>query len=178
MTELAKQFQVNLNELVGENRAQVHIIHHDIDICINSQERELLYAIQELQKEKYNKVWIFSEKLFTKALMISIEKSPIPDFDGFSEKYKKHYQERIQLIINNYDEKFEDSTIFVVDYNDKYIEIMENFVFVDKKISIKYEDVKEVYRKLVAEDYVDYDKYKTLRDIFEKLRYSRIIIGQ
>ena len=60
----------------------------------------------------------------------------------------------------------------------KFIEIMENFVFVDKKISIKYEDVKEVYRKLVAEDYVDYDKYKTLRDIFEKLRYSRIIIGQ
>ena len=96
----------------------------------------------------------------------------------FRNTCKKHYQERIQLIINNYDEKFEDSTIFVVDYNDKYIEIMENFVFVDKKISIKYEDVKEVYRKLVAEDCVDYDKCETLRDIFEKLRYSRIIIGQ
>ena len=64
MTELAKQFQVNLNELVGDNRAQVHIVHHDIDICINSQERELLYAIQELQKENIIKYGYFQKTFY------------------------------------------------------------------------------------------------------------------
>lgn len=178
MSELAKQFQLVLNELVGEKRVQVHIIHHETDICINSQERELLYAIQELQREKQNKMWTYSENIFSKALMISITECPVPSFDGFSEIYKKHYQERIQLIINKYDEKYEDSTLFVLDYDHKYGEILNNFAFVDKKISIKYEDVKDVYRELHNKDCIDYDKYKALRDIFETLRHSRIIIGQ
>ena len=178
MTTIDKKFQTSLDNIFGKDRVWVHIIHHDRDICINSNEREILYAIQEYQEMNYNKYWSFSERFLTKALIISVDKIPEYQFDGISETYKKHFQERIQLIINKYDEKYKDSAIFVTDYNEKYVEIMENFVFVDKKISIKYEDVKQIYQKVISEKNVDYDKYKTIRDIFEKMRSSSLIIGE
>ena len=178
MTSIDKQIQSSLDNIFGKNRVLVHIIHDDRDICINSNEREILYAIQEYQKINYNQHWSFSERFLTKALTISINKCSECNFDKISEIYKKYFQERIQSIINKYDEKYEDSNIFVIDYNETYIEIMENFVFAGKKISIKYENVKEVYQKLVSDKLVDYEKYKTIRDIFEKMRFSPLIIGE
>ena len=178
MSTITKQLQTSLDNIFGENRLWVHIIHDDRDICINSNERELLYAIQEYQEKNYKKYWSFSERFLTKALIISINKNPEYQFDGISEIYKKHFQERIQLIINKYDEKYKGSEIFVTEYNEKFIEVMENFVLVDKKISIKYEDVKQVYEKLLSEKNVNYEKYKTIRDIFEKMRCSSLIIGE
>jgi len=70
MTEHAKQFQSELNNIFGEKRVRVSIIHDDRDICINSNEREILYAIQEQQHVKHNHYWSFSERFLTKALII------------------------------------------------------------------------------------------------------------
>ena len=42
MTELAKQFQSNLDNIFGEKRVKVRIIHDDKDICINSGERNFV----------------------------------------------------------------------------------------------------------------------------------------
>ena len=82
------------------------------------------------------------------------------------------------MIINKYDQKYQGSAIFVTEYNEKIIEVMENFVLVDKKISIKYEDVKQVYQKLLSEKNVNYEKYKIIRDIFERIREESLIIGE
>lgn len=178
MTSIKNNFQSSLDNIFGKKRLFVRIIHDDRDICINSNEREILYAIQEYQKINYNQHWSFSERFLTKALIISIDKTCECQFNGISETYKKYFQERIQVIINKYDQKYQGSAIFVTEYNEKIIEVMENFVLVDKNISIKYEDVKQVYQKLLSEKNVNYEKYKIIRDIFERMRGYSLIIGE
>ena len=101
MTELAKQFQSNLNKIFGDKHVKVRIIHDDRDICINSSEREILYAIQEQQQSIHNLHWSFSERFLTKALTISFKKNPIPHFQGIAEIYKKYFDEINQKKTNN-----------------------------------------------------------------------------
>ena len=144
MTEHAKQFQSELNNIFGEKRVRVSIIHDDRDICINSNEREILYAIQEQQHVKHNHYWTFSERFLIKALTISITYSPKPEFDGLSQIYKKHFTERISKIIDKYDGMIQE--------NDDYVK------------------VKKLYHSAISEEGVNFEEYKKSRDIFENLR--------
>ena len=54
MTTIDKHFQSNLDNIFGKKRVCVRIIHDDKDICINSSEREILYAIKEQQQTNYS----------------------------------------------------------------------------------------------------------------------------
>lgn len=144
MTELAKKFQYELNNIFGEKRVSASIIHDDRDICINSNEREILYAIQEQQHVKHNHYWSFSESFFTKALIISITYSPKPQFDGLSQIYKNHFKERISKIIDKYDG--------IIPKNDNYVK------------------VKKLYNSAMSKEEVNFEEYKKLRVIFENLR--------
>jgi hypothetical protein len=149
MTELAKQFQSNLNKIFGDKHVKVRIIHDDRDICINSSEREILYAIQEQQQSIHNLHWSFSERFLTKALTISFKKNPIPHFQGIAEIYKKYFDERIQLIINKCDK-------MVIEHN---------------KQNSEYETVKRLYQSILSEESVDYEQYRKIRGMFENIRY-------
>ena len=149
MNNLAEQFQSSLNKIFGEKRVKVRIIHDDRDICINSSEREILYAIQEQQQSTHNLHWSFSERFHAKALIISFSKNPVPQFQGISEIYKKHFIARIQLIINKFDKM-----------NIKNI-----------KENSQYETVKTLYQSTIIEKNVDFEKYKNIREIFESIRY-------
>lgn len=149
MTELAKQFQSNLDNIFGEKRVKVRIIHDDRDICINSGEREILYAVQEQQQSTHNLHWSFSEKFRTKALTISFKENPVPHFQGIAEIYKKYFSERIQLIINNCDE-------MGIEHN--------------KQVS-EYETVKRLYKSILIQDRVNYEQYRKIREMFEHIRY-------
>ena len=112
----------------SEKRVRVRIIHDDKDICINSGEREILYAIQEQQQSMYNLHWSFSERFLTKALTISFNENPVPHFQGISNIYKKYFSERIQLIIDKCDK-------MVMEHN--------------KRIS-EYQTVKTLYQSVLA----------------------------
>jgi hypothetical protein len=149
MTELAKQFQSNLDNIFGEKRVKVRIIHDDKDICINSGEREILYAIQEQQQSMYNLHWSFSERFLTKALTISFNENPVPHFQGISNIYKKYFSERIQLIIDKCDK-------MVMEHN--------------KRIS-EYQTVKTLYQSVISKESVDFKKYQKIREMFESIRY-------
>lgn len=148
MNELAKQFQCSLDEIFGEKRVKVRIIHDDKDICINSNEREILYAIQEQQQTIHELNWSFSERFLTKALIISFSKNPVPQFQGISEIYKKYFIKRIQLIINKFDKM-----------NIEHI-----------KEKSHYKTVKTLYKTTINEKNVDFEKYKNIREIFESIR--------
>lgn len=147
MAELAKLFQSNLDKLLGEKRVKVRIIHDDKDVCINSSEREILYAIQKQQKQKYDLNWRFSENSFSKALILPFEKLVNTDLNGFDKEYKLFYQERIQMLINKYDNKSLNGEPFE-----------------------KYKNIKSIYQNMIAENYVDFKKYKEVRNMFEGIR--------
>ena len=141
---------VELNKYFGAEkpfRFQVRIIHDDKDICINSHEREILQAIQKQQKEKYNLKWHFSENSFSKALILPFEKLLNTDLNGFEKEYKLFYQERIQIIINKYD----------------------NSDFNGEKLN-NYNNTKSIYQQMITENYVDFKKYKEVRNMFERIR--------
>lgn len=147
MAELAKLFQSNLDKLFGEKRVKVRIIHDDKDVCINSSEREILYAVQKQQKQKYDLNWCFSENSFSKALILPFEKLVNTDLNGLDKEYKLFYQERIQIIINKYDNKSLNGEPFE-----------------------KYKNIKSIYQNMIAENYVDFKKYKEVRNMFEGIR--------
>ena len=149
MTEHAKHFQSNLDKIFGEKRIKIRIIHDDKDICINSGEREILYAIQEQQHTMHNLHWIFSERFLTKALTISFNENPVPHFQGISEIYKKYFSKRIQLIINKLDK-----------VNIEHI-----------KKNSQYETVKTLYQSTISEKNVDFEKYQKIREMIESIRY-------
>jgi len=141
-----EQFKYELERKFGTKRIRVGIIHDNRDLCINSYEREILQAIQKQQEQKHNLYWTFSENMFSKALTIPLTNHPNPQMDGLTELYKSFFEERIQLIINKWDK-----------------------VFVDDK-NLEYTNVKMLYKTLINEKSVDFDKYKEIRNMFEKIR--------
>ena len=144
MAQLAKLFQQQLDQLLGKGRVRVSIIHDDKEICINSYEREILYAICEQQDKYFNLVWAFSEKFLTKALTISLHRSPKPNFIGFAEIYKSCFKKRIQSIIDKYDNVYSKKSEYL-ELKDKYYSLL---------------DVKKI----------GFEEYKKIRDGFENIR--------
>lgn len=151
--KIKQELQDKLNKYFGMEkpfRFRVRIIHEEDDICVNSNEREILQAIKKQQKQKYDLNWNFLEHYFTKALILPFEKLVKVDLDGFEKEYKLFYQERIQIIINKYDNNDD------IGFNDEQLEI--------------YKNTKSIYQKMIEEQYVDFNKYKEVRNMFEELR--------
>ena len=149
MTDVAKRYQTVLNAIVGGGgRLTVCMIHEDEDICIRSTERELLHTIQDVQREIFGVEWPFREKLYGKSLTLPLEQHVAPIFTGFVHHYKRLFQKRIAMIIDQYDA-----------------------LSLDEEKRAFYEQVKADYVHLLEEPIVDFKKYKQVRDLFERVRY-------
>ena len=84
-----------LHDVFGEN-VRVRLIHKNQDICFNSDNREILYAIQDCLP---NDSSVYSECIFGKALCISIKSAPqMPEFSKILKRYKHHYLARLELL--------------------------------------------------------------------------------
>lgn len=143
-------FAAELDKYFGVEKPscfKVRIIHNDKDICINSSEREILQAIQKQQQQKYGLNWHFSENSFSKALILPFEKLLNTDLNGFEKEYKLFYKERIQMIINKYDN---------YDLNGDTLK--------------NYKNIKSIYQNMITENCVDFKKYKEVRNMFEGIR--------
>jgi hypothetical protein len=148
MTSIATTVKENLVSIVGPKRLTVRIIHDDRDICINSSERELLYAIQTQQRESYNLSWDFSEGGWgAMALILPLTKCPENlEFDGLFEAYKPHFHQRIQQIIAKYDSRTLEPT----------------------KANL-YDKAKTEY-ETIKKSNADFESYKRVRDMFQTIR--------
>ena len=166
MTELVEQFQHQLENIIGKKRIRVRLIHDDRDICINSNEREILYAIQEQQREEHDRFWFFSERFLTKALIIPINSLPVPKFEKFPEFYKKYFVKRIQGIIEKYDANLIPALLPCEFQDSSGVSKM----VIENKQTIDYEKTKSKYKSLLTENTVDFVKYKQLREKFESIR--------
>ena len=82
----------------------VRITHNSTNLTLNSCHREILYTIEEL----YSPHWSFKESIFGKALICLLENvNPNPDFSKIGPIYKKHYMIRMNLIISQYNNRFD-----------------------------------------------------------------------
>ena len=140
-----------LYAIFGEKCLRVNIIHNDTDICINSHEREILYAIRDFMNERYNLCWVYKETMLGKNITMNAglcNQCQNPSFDGILEEYKKWFMIRIQKIIVRYDAK----------------------PFDDEKRCF-YEQVKAQYEGMIKEPSVNMEEYKKVRGLFERVRY-------
>ena len=136
--------------IFGSRNVQVRTIHNDVDLCINSNHREILYAIKDFQEKHHDVVWIYSENICGKCLVIDLrhcDKYPNPSFDGILDKYKEKYIERIGMITKRYDKK-------------PMQQEKRDF----------YESLKPLYIEMIAKPYVKIEDYVRLRELFERVR--------
>lgn len=148
MSDIAEQYQNAFDDIIGKKRLTVRLIHNDEYLCVNSNERELLHTIQEVQRAQFGVEWHFKENMLGKCIMLPLEQHVSPLFNGFAVQYKVLFQQRIQMIIDRYDKKPLD--------NDK---------------QVFYEQIKVLYAHLVETQVIDFDEYKNMRDLFERIRY-------
>lgn len=147
-TDIAKVYQATLDALVGPGRVTACAIHEDKDLCIRSSERELLLAIQNVQHRQHDVEWLFRENMYGKALTLRASNHVSATMTGFAEEYKQAFQKRTQMILERYDTKP-----------------------LEESLRAFYEQVKASYVELLARPSVDFDEYKKVRDLFERVRY-------
>jgi hypothetical protein len=130
------------------NTVTVRLIHEGKDICMNCNQREILYTIQEFLQEKYDLNWSYKENMYGKSLMSPIECGNYStiSFDGILTKYKVKYIERIQIIIDKYD-------------------YVSN---IDKQL---YENIKQKYFEMTNKQEVVFEEYQEIRKQFENIRH-------
>ena len=145
--------------------AIVRSIHLDDDICFNSDQREVLYSIQQCFKEDNNNVINsrFKECLYGKALIINRKNIPkIPPFKNFNKYYKKNFLDRLELLDNHFE---------INKIDNKDLKLIKN------EILISYSDI--IYLKKLPNvilNYIvsflkyNYRSYKILRDKYEERR--------
>lgn len=150
------------------DQVSIRSIHRDIDICFNSLQREILYAIQEcFTKDNNNKINSqFKECLLGKALIISKDKIPKkPPFDKLKRYYKLKFFERISMIERYFD-------LNKINYDDLKIQ--------KKKIMVSYSSI--IYIKKIPFaiikyilNFLQYDfySYEKLRNEYEKKRKKK-----
>lgn len=150
----ANHYRSQLSDIFNrkEQRVFVGLIHNDADIVINSHEREILTSIQRFLEEKYVIYWNYKENILGKCLTISADtcsNQPLPNFqDGLKDYYKEDYQKRIKMITDRYDAKS---------------------LTTDRREF--YNSVKQSYDAMINDNHIDTTTYKSVRDMFERVRY-------
>lgn len=148
MSNITENYQAALDIIIGKERVTVRLIHNDEDICMNSNERELLYSIQNVQRRDYNVEWVFREGLFGMALMLPLKHHVSSVFVDFASEYKILFNKRIQKIINQYNTKE-----------------------LDEEKELFYQQCKIKWEALNKKSYINFDEYKEVRELFERVRY-------
>ena len=106
---------------------EARITHGHENLTLNSNHREILYAIQELHEDQSPK-WHFRESIFGKALVCSLNNViRQPNFDYIGSFYKKHYMVRMNLITSQYDTRFDSTewTAFTTEKKSEYIALKQ-----------------------------------------------------
>ena len=92
---------------------EVRSIHRDNDLCFNSDQREILYAIETCfnslntnEDGTLIKISYFKESMLGKCVQLSFENVPeINPFKNIMKHYKKYYLQRLTLLNNYYESK-------------------------------------------------------------------------
>ncbi len=160
----------------------IHSIHRDTDLCINSEHREILYAIEKcfnmFQKDDDGnpvKIAFYQEKMLGKNVQVSFKDLPaMPPFADIMKYYKKYYLQRLTLLNLHYEANMIDL------YNHGYgIEVL-NY----KKYKLEFDNLSSDYSQLlylplpmdiikaIYTSYLEYsfDDYQLLRKNYDKLR--------
>lgn len=147
MSDILTQYEQSIENIIGKERVIVRLIHNGKDLCINSKERELLETIQNTQQRDHGVDWNFQENMFGMAITLPVKQLVSPSFTAFAEEYKVRFQNRIQMILNKYDKKP-----------------------LEQEKKEFYEQVKMSYFALNDRSHVDFDEYKNIRDMFQRVR--------
>ena len=133
-------------------RVIFRIIHNDEDLNLNCNDREILYTCQDIFGSDF---WCFKENIFGKSLCANfnhIDKNlNFPDFEKFFTIYKKHYMDRMNLIISQYDGRFQEP---IKDNSDENVTSDT-----DTKLLADYKNNSKIYEVYLTYK-LDYDKFK------------------
>lgn len=88
------------------NNVIVRIIHKNRDMCFNSYQEEILFAISECFHEYNPKIdTIYKNSFLGKALIIKLPDVPsVPPFQNILNKYKKWFFERLDFIEKDFND--------------------------------------------------------------------------
>ena len=146
----------------------IRSIHKNQDICFNSEQREILYAIQKCFNEINNYNSFFKECLFGKALIISIEKIPKnPPFNNLKKNYKLKFLDRI----NNIENHLKLHKINYEDLNYKKNKLLLSYSSIIYCKILPY----QILKKILLYLHYDFNLYKKLRNEYEERRKKIII---
>lgn len=144
LKDIKENYRQEIEKYFSETKFEVDLVHNNKDFVIRCNNREILKSILLCQEKENEIYWNFRESFYGKHIITPIfnviSKCQNPSFVNIYKYYKKEYVERINLIISHH------------------------------RDNIKYKDIIEKYYLLMNETGVDYEKYKELRNEFEKLR--------
>lgn len=163
-----------------KNRVIVRITHSDTNLCLNSDEREILLSVQELFDTYYNIAWEYNENLWGKSLKCSFDYIiHTPNFDSIYPIYKKYYMKRFNLIFSQYDLRVNQNAIsnqlLISDYANiklKINKLKKNTVFNLKQLISKIDIIKDVHSLIYDFSKENLLEYYQLRQEMEKLRHK------
>ena len=136
--ELVGYYNGFFGKIFGKDKIVCRLIHLETDICFNSQDREILYSIQELFKDSFS----FRESFFGKCICGTIQKfrhvinnSFHLDFQVLNNSYLKYFKDRINLLMTTLTEQYP-----LLGVNPDYNQLKEQFSMSIPKI-IYYEKI-------------------------------------
>ena len=160
------------------NNLLISSIHHEKDICFNSEAREILYEIRKCFEEELNadKLYIeYKESILGKALVIKKNTiSKDPEFKNIITHYHKFFFERLKIIEGHYKE------ILHNDYQNLIYEknlLLQNKLFTLNKQNKYYclyllELPRDIIKIILSYLIFDHKCYQKLRLKYEVLRKS------
>lgn len=160
----------------------VSSIHNNRDLCMNSLQREILYAIEKCldmattdEEGKFIKIAFYQERLFGKNVQVSFNDLPkIPPFQDIMKYYKKYYLQRLTLLNMHYEANMinlynEGHGIEVLNYK-KYKQEFNNLSCDYSKLlylPLPMDIIKTIYTTYLEYTFED---YQLLRENYDKLR--------
>lgn len=167
---------------IFKSQLTVSSIHNNRDLCMNSLQREILYAIEKCldmaitdEEGKFIKIAFYQERLFGKYVQVSFNNLPkIPPFRDIMKYYKKYYLQRLTLLNMHYEANM------INLYNDGHGSEVLNY----KKYKQEFNNLSCDYSKLlylplpmdiiktIYTTYLEYtfEDYQLLRENYDKLR--------
>ena len=123
--ELVGYYNGFFGKIFGKDKIVCRLIHLETDVCFNSEEREILYSIQELFKNGFS----FKESLFGKCIYGSIKNfrqiinnSFHLDFQLLNNLYLKYFKMRINFLMTTLTEQYP-----LLGVNPDYNQLKEQF---------------------------------------------------
>jgi len=148
---IASKYQEQLNKITGENIITVRIIRDGASLCFNTSFREIAETLEEMNKDTlyYSEKYFFTIVTFAIEIKLSALENINLNFDKqeFLVVYKKKFQDRIQMIIDKYDN-----------------------IILDSNFADLYNSIKAEYKELTNSNTINLQEYINIRNKFDKFR--------